>query len=305
LLQRALREVLGDEVAQAGSWVGIDRVRFDFRSPAGALSAQQKRAVTQRVNELIRADYRLETEEMPLEAALRSGAISMAGEKYAELVRVVKAGPAIEFCGGTHAVTTGELGLFVLLAEASIGSGVRRIEAVVSKAAEAYVEKQQDVIAELAETLSAKPDDLVGRVNRLQSDVRDLQKSLADIHARLASADAKAYVERAEQLRGTTLVAAIVPEADAQAVRTLAGAIRSRLRSGVIALVGVDGETATLFASASDDAVKSGVHAGNLVRAAAPFVGGKGGGAAGQAQGGGKNAAGAQAALAAMRNAIP
>jgi alanyl-tRNA synthetase len=304
LLQRALRDVLGDDIVQAGSWVGIDRMRFDFRSPGGALSPAQKRAVTQRVNELIRNDYRLETTEMPVAQAQQSGAISMAGEKYGELVRVVKAGPAVEFCGGTHAVSTGELGFFVMLSEASIGSGVRRIEAAVSKSAETYVEKQQDVIAELADTLSAKPDDLVARVNRLQSDVRDLQKSLAEINARLASADAKTYVDRAERVNGMTLVAAIVPEADANAVRTLANAIRSRLRSGVIALVGVDGETATLFASASDDAVKAGIHAGNMVRAAAPHVGGKGGGAPAQAQGGGKHVAGAQAALAAMRHAV-
>ena len=163
---------------------------------------------------------------------------------------------------------------------------------------------QHAVIAELAETLSAKPDDLVARVNRLQTDVRDLQKAQADIYARLAAADAKAYVDRAEQVNGTTLVAALVHEADAAAVRTLAGAIRSRLPRGVIALVGVDGQTATLFASASDDAIRAGVHAGNLVRAAAPFVGGKGGGAPAQAQGGGKNVAGAEAALAAMRHAI-
>jgi alanyl-tRNA synthetase len=304
LLQRALRDVLGEEVTQAGSWVGIDRMRFDFRSPVGALNAVQKRAVTQRVNELIRADYTLETQELPIAQAQGSGAISMAGEKYGELVRVVRAGPAVEFCGGTHAVSTGELGLFVLLSEASIGSGVRRIEAIVSRAAETFVEKQQGVIAELADTLSAKPDELVARVNRLQNDVRDLQKSLADINARLASADAKVYVDRAEAVNGTRIVAAVVHEADAQAVRTLAGAIRSRLPSGVIALVGVDGQTATLFASASDDAVKAGVHAGNLVRAAAPLVGGKGGGAPAQAQGGGKNVAGAEAALAAMRQLI-
>jgi alanyl-tRNA synthetase len=304
LLQRALRDIVGDDVVQAGSWVGVDRMRFDFRRPAGTgLTPAQKRAVTQRVNELIRADYHLETVEMPPAQAQQSGAISMAGEKYGDLVRVVKAGPAVEFCGGTHAVTTGELGLFVILSEYSIGTGARRIEAVVSKAAESYVEKQQDVIAELAQTLSAKPDDLVVRVGRLQTDVRDLQKALADINARLATADAKAYVERAEVVNGMPLVAAIVPEADALAVRTLAGAIRSRLRSGVIALIGVDGETATLFANASDDAVQTGVHAGNLIRAAAPLVGGKGGGAPAQAQGGGKNIAGAEAALGAMREA--
>jgi len=304
LLQRALRDIIGDEVVQAGSWVGIDRMRFDFRSPVGALNAQQKRAVTQRVNELIRDDYRLETDELSIEEAHQSGAISMAGEKYGEVVRVVKAGPAVEFCGGTHAHSTGELGLFVLLSESSIGSGVRRIEAAVSRAAETYVERQQDVLGELAESLATKPDDLVERVSRLQSDVRDLQKALGDIKSRLASSDAQAYVERAERVNGTTLVAAIVREANADAVRTLANAIRSRLPSGVIALVGTDAQTASIFVGASDDAVKAGVHAGNLVKIAAPLVGGKGGGAAAQAQGGGKDPSGAEAALAAVRAAL-
>ncbi|GAC1416371.1 MAG: alanine--tRNA ligase [Candidatus Velthaea sp.] len=305
LLQHALRELIGPDVMQAGSWVGIDRMRFDFRSPVGALTPTQKRAVVQRVNQLIRDDYHLETQELPIDEAHKSGAISMAGEKYGELVRVVKAGPAVEFCGGTHAHTTGELGMFVILSESSIGSGVRRIEAIVSKAAEAYVERQQDVIAELAETLSAKPDDLVERVGRLQNDVRDLQKSLGEIKARLASADAQSYVEGAERINGTTLVAALVHEANAESLRTLGNAIRSRLRAGgVIALVGVESGSVALFASASDDAVKAGVHAGNLVKAAAPLVGGKGGGAPAQAQGGGKDVSGAEAALAAMRAAI-
>jgi alanyl-tRNA synthetase len=301
LLQRALKDVLGDEVVQAGSWVGVDRMRFDFRSPGGALTPQQKRAVTQRVNELIRDDLHQEMNELPIEQAKATGAITMAGEKYGERVRVVKFGPAVEFCGGTHAHTTGELGLFVLLGESSIGSGVRRIEALVSKAAEAYVERQQDTVAALAESLSAKPDELVERVERLQTDVRDLQKAIAEIKTRLASADAATYVERAEQIGGVCVVAAVVPEANAEAVRTLGNAIRSRLKSGVIALVGIDGDTASLFVSASDDAVKAGVHAGNLVKAAAPYVGGKGGGAPAQAQGGGKDPGGADAALQAMR----
>jgi alanyl-tRNA synthetase len=217
---------------------------------------------------------------------------------------VVKAGPSVEFCGGTHAHSTGELGLFVILSEASIGSGVRRIEAVVSKAAEQYVERQQDTLAELSEALSAKPADLVERVGRLQSDVRELQKALGELKARMASADAAAYVERAERVDGALLVGAVVREASAESLRSLANAIRSRLPSGVIALVGTDRESVALFASASEDAVKAGVHAGNLIKAAAPLVGGKGGGAPAQAQGGGKNPAGAEAALAAMRAAL-
>jgi alanyl-tRNA synthetase len=303
-LQRALKDVLGEDVGQAGSWVGVDRMRFDFRSPVGALSAEQKRAVTQRVNTLIREDHHLVTRELPIEEAKATGAVTMAGEKYGDVVRVVQAGPSVEFCGGTHAHTTGELGLFVLLSESSIGSGVRRIEAIVSKAAERYVEQQQDTLAALAEQLSTKPEELVERVERLQNDVRDLQKAMAQVKAQLAAADAATYVERAERLGGTTVVAALVREANAEAVRALANAIRSRLRSGVIALVGVDGETATLFVSASDDAVKAGAHAGNLVKLAAPLVGGKGGGAPAQAQGGGKDPSGAEKALAAIREAL-
>jgi alanyl-tRNA synthetase len=161
LLQRALKDVLGEDVGQAGSWVGIDRMRFDFRSPVGALSAEQKRAVTQRVNTLIREDHHLVTRELPIEEAKATGAVTMAGEKYGDVVRVVQAGPSVEFCGGTHAHSTGELGMFVLIAESSIGAGVRRIEGAVSRAAEAIVERTSDTVTQLAETLATKPDDVV------------------------------------------------------------------------------------------------------------------------------------------------
>jgi alanyl-tRNA synthetase len=304
LLQRALKDVLGEDVAQAGSWVGVDRMRFDFRSPAGALSVEQRRRVTQRVNEMIRADFHQDMNELPIEQAKATGAITMAGEKYGDKVRVVSFGPSVEFCGGTHAHTTGELGMFVLLSEASIGSGVRRIEAVVSKAAERYVEAQQDTLGTLAERLATNPDEIVHRVERLQTDVRDLQKAMSAIKAQLAAADAATYVENAEQVGGRSVVAAIVPEAGADALRALAGAIRDRMRSGVIALVGTDGATASVFVSASDDMVASGVHAGNLVKLAAPLVGGKGGGAPAQAQGGGKDPSGAERALGAIREAL-
>jgi alanyl-tRNA synthetase len=304
LLQRALKDVLGEDVVQAGSWVGIDRMRFDFRSPSGALTPLQRRAVTQRVNELIRADYHQEMRELPIEEAKATGAITMAGEKYGDRVRVVGFGPAVEFCGGTHAITTGELGLFVMLGESSIGSGIRRIEAIVGKAAEAYVERQQDTVAALSEALSASPDQLVDRVERLQSEVRDLQKDIGAIKAQLAAGDAARFVEDAEEIGGVRVVARIVPEANAEALRAIGNAVRARMKSGVVALIGTDGEGVSLFASASDDAVNAGVHAGNLVKAAAPLVGGKGGGAPSQAQGGGRDPSGAGAALAAMRDAI-
>jgi alanyl-tRNA synthetase len=304
LLQHALREVLGNEVVQAGSWVGIDRMRFDFRSPTGALTPDQKKRVVQRVNELIRDDFHLETRELPIAEALKSGAVSMAGEKYGDLVRVVAAGPAVEFCGGTHAHSTGELGMFVLLSESSIGTGVRRIEGAVSRAAEAIVERTSDTLAQLAETLATKPDDVLERVTRMQSDVRDAQKALGELKARLATGDAQAYVDKAETIGELRVISALVRDIDSASLRTLANAIRTKMPHGVIALVGVDAENASIVISASDDAVKAGVHAGNLVKAAAPLVGGKGGGAPAQAQGGGRDLAGAEKALAAIVSAL-
>jgi alanyl-tRNA synthetase len=304
LLQRALKDVLGNEVTQAGSWVGIDRMRFDFRSPGGALSPLQKRDVTSRVNAMIRDDHHKVTEIMTPAEAAASGAISMAGEKYGDRVRVVHFGPAVEFCGGTHAETTGELGMFMILSESSIGSGIRRIEAVVSKAAEVFALDQQELVAALSERLSTKPAELAERVERLQSEVRDMQKALVEIKARLAGADAAAYVERAETIGGKRVVAAAIREANAEALKHLGDAIRARLGGGVVALAGVDGDLVSLLVTASEDAVKSGVHAGNLLKLAAPLVDGRGGGQAAHAQGGGKNPAGAQAALDAIRKAL-
>jgi alanyl-tRNA synthetase len=302
LLQRALKDVVGDDVVQAGSWVGIDRMRFDFRAPA--LSAEQRAAVQRRVNELIRADYHRDVVELPIEQALKTGAVTMAGEDYGDRVRVMTFGPSKEFCGGTHAETTGELGMFIIVSESSIGSGIRRIESVVSKAAEEYVERQRSVVASLSEALSTKPEELTERVARLASEAREAQKVAAELRARLAAADAQAFVENAETVGGRPLVAAVVREVGADDLRNLGNAIRSKLRSGVIALAGVGNGTVSLLVTVSDDLTKAGVHAGNLLKVAAPLVDGRGGGAPAQAQGGGKKPAGAEAAIDAIRSAL-
>jgi alanyl-tRNA synthetase len=304
LLQRALKDTLGEDVSQAGSWVGIDRMRFDFRWPAGALTTPQKREIAHRVNEMIRDDVKLETRVLPLEEARASGAIMMFGEKYGDRVRVVKAGPSVEFCGGTHAHSTGELGQFVILSEFSIGSGIRRIESCVSLAAEEYTMRQQELISELSSSLGSAPDELAERITKLQRDVKDLQNAVGELKARLAAADAQHYVESAERAGDRAFVGAVVHEANAEAIRHLSSAIRQRLRSGVIALAGVDDGTVSLIVSASDDMVQRGLHAGNLIKLGAPLVDGRGGGQATQAQGGGKNPAGAPDALRAIREAV-
>ncbi len=304
LLQRALKDVVGEDVAQAGSWVGIDRMRFDFRSPGGALTTQQKREVVRRVNDMIRDDVPLETRVLPIEEAKAAGAVMMFGEKYGNRVRVVKAGPSIEFCGGTHAHSTGELGMFVILNEFSIGSGIRRIESCVSRAAQEFTLRQQELVGDLAASLATTPDELGERIAKLQREVKDLQNAMGEIKARLAAADAQTYVQSAERSGGKTFVGAVVHEADAPALKHLGSAIRQRLRSGVIALAGVDDGTVSLLVSASDDMVKAGVHAGNLLKLAAPLVDGRGGGQAAQAQGGGKKPQGADEAVRTIRTAV-
>jgi alanyl-tRNA synthetase len=304
LLQRALKDVLGDEVNQAGSWVGIDRMRFDFRWPEGALTAEQRRAVARRVNEMIRDDSHLVTRVLPLEEARKTGAIWMAGEKYGDMIRVVQAGPSVEFCGGTHSHSTGELGLFVILSESSIGSGIRRIESCVSAAAEDHVNKQGDLIGSLSASMSAAPDELLVRFERMQRDVKDLQTALGQLKARMAAVDAASYVKNAQRKGDRSFVAAVVREANGEALRHLSSAIRHGLPSGVIALAGIDNGTVSLVVSTSDDLVKAGVHSGNLVKLAAPLVGGKGGGQAAMAQGGGTKTDAAQAALDAIRDAV-
>jgi len=304
LLQRALKEVLGDEVVQAGSWVGTDRMRFDFRWPGGALTDEQRGAVAARVNELIRDDHHLVTEELPLEEAKKTGAVSMVGEKYGERVRVVHAGPSVEFCGGTHAHTTGELGLFVILTESSIGSGIRRIESCVSKAAEQHVEQQQRLVSQLSTALAAKPEEIAERVARLQDEARALQRGLSELRARMATADAATYVERAETIGGSKLVIAELPGFDRDAVTAMMNAIRGGLRSGVVALAGVQDGDVALLVGVSDDLVARGIKAGDLLKAMAEKVDGRGGGRPNLAQGGGKNAAGVPRALAAVRDAV-
>ncbi|MFY9740241.1 MAG: alanine--tRNA ligase [Candidatus Cybelea sp.] len=304
LLQRALKDVLGDEVNQAGSWVGIDRMRFDFRWPKGALTPEQRRAVAHRVNEMIRDDAHLVTRVLPLEEARKTGAIWMAGEKYGDMIRVVEAGPSIEFCGGTHSHSTGELGLFVILSESSIGSGIRRIESCVSAAAEEHVNKQSELVGTLSASMSTSPDELLERLERMQRDFKEMQTAIGQLRARFAAADAEAYVAKAERKGDRAFVGAVLHEADGDALRHLNTAIRNRFRSGVVALAGIDNGTVSLLVSASEDLIGDGIHAGKLMKLAAPLVAGKGGGQAALAQGGGSDGAGAAAALQAIRDAV-
>ena len=238
LLQRALKDVLGEDVNQAGSWVGIDRMRFDFRWAGGALSPDQKRAVAHRVNEMIRDDSHLETRVLPLEEAKRTGAIWMAGEKYGDL-DPRRYRPARRWSFAAERTRTRPAN-----SACSSSSPSRRSAAAFAASNRAFRKppkitstRQSDLIGTLSSSLATSPEELGERVGKLQRDVRDLQTALGQLKARLAAADAQAYLEKTERKGDRSFVGAVVREAGRRRARANSQPrLRNRLPSGVIAL---------------------------------------------------------------------
>ena len=304
LLQRALKEVAGDAVAQRGSAVYADRTRFDFDSPVGALSKPQRAQVAARVNELVRADYHVDVQELPFRDAIARGVVYMKGEQYGDVVRVVTFGPSVELCGGTHVESTGEIGHFVLLHESAIGAGIRRVEGLVSEAADAYDARIRDAAEEAGAVLTATVEQLPEVVERMTRERRELERRLGALQSQLASTRAASFVDGAQEAHGVPFLTARVRPEEGSAVRDVADAIRGRWPSGLIVVAGEADGKASLIVLASQDVVDKGVTARGVLSAIAAHVDGKGGGSPTMAQGGGKNAAGIDAALAAVPGAI-
>src|SRR6202521_4617211 len=304
LLQRALKDAVGDAVAQRGSAVFPDRTRFDFDSPVGALSKQQRADVASRVNDLIRRDFYINETTLPFAEAIARGAIYMKGEHYGDMVRVVQFGPSVELCGGTHVGSTGEIGHFVLLAESAIGAGIRRVEGLVSEAADRYDSKLRETIEEGGSTLSTTPEQLPDAVARLTQRQRDLEHRLAALSTRLAAGKAAEHIADAKEADGIAYLTVRSSGDDGVGPRELADSIRASWPSGVLAVGGAADSNASLIVTVSPDLVKKGVSAKVLLAAIIGFVDGKGGGSPAIAQGAGKNPAGLDAALAALPDAI-
>jgi alanyl-tRNA synthetase len=288
LLHKALREVLGTHVAQAGSLVEPERLRFDF-SHFGALSQEELRRVEDLVNQAIWRDDRVEIFETDLDSAKAMGAMALFGEKYGKRVRVVKAGEwSIELCGGCHVERTGLIGQFRIVSEAGIGSGVRRIEAVTGRAAYQYALSREAVLAAAAERLKTTPGELVGRVERVLDELRERDRELASLRASLSRAKAAELSDQVETVEGVPVLAAIVPDTDMEGLRELVDSLRERLDSYVIVL-GSGGEKVHLVAAVSSDWQARGLHAGQIVKQVAQVTGGGGGGRPDLAQAGGRD----------------
>ncbi len=277
LVHHALREILGTHVQQKGSFVGPDRLRFDF-SHTEPVRAAQLEEIETRVNELVRANHDVTWDVLPYQEAIAAGALAFFGDKYGDRVRMVTMGPSRELCGGTHVAQTGDLGLFTFASEGSVAAGVRRIEAFAGSRALADVHALRERLARIAEALKVAPDAAPERVEELAEEAKRLRRKVEELSRAAAGNAAGDLAAKAVDVRGHRIVVARVPAETRDGLRDLGDALRATPRTVVVLGAELEGKVA-LVAAASDDVVKGGrVSAGELVGKVAKLAGGAGGG---------------------------
>jgi alanyl-tRNA synthetase len=302
LLHAALRKVLGEHVAQKGSLVDSQRLRFDFSHPQ-AISSQELKTIEHMVNEQIRGNTAVTTRLMSMDDAVEAGAMALFGEKYGEEVRVLSMGAedfSVELCGGTHASRTGDIGLLRVLSESGVASGVRRIEAVTGGTALIAIDKAEQRLAAVCDVVKGTADNVADKVASLRSDNRELEKEIARLKQKLASSAGGDLTAAAVEVEGIKVLAANVDGADAKSLRDTLDQCKNKLGSGVILLAAVTEGKVALTAGVTKDLTDR-VKAGDLMRDVAQQLGGKGGGRPDMAQGGGTDVA----ALADVLKGVP
>ncbi len=290
LLHAALRKVLGEHVAQKGSLVDSQRLRFDF-SHFEAVSAEELKAIEQMVNTQIRANTPVTTRLMSMEDAMAAGAMALFDEKYGDEVRVLSMGEAdfsVELCGGTHVERTGDIGLLRITAESGVASGVRRIEAVTGPGALAAIDELDAQLNAVCEVVKSGRDAVASRVSALRAEARELEKEVARLKQKLATSAGGDLTAGAVEVAGVKVLAANVEGGDAKTLRDTLDQCKNKLGSGVILLAAVDGDKIALAAGVTKDLTDR-VKAGDLMKEFATRLGGKGGGRPDMAQGGGSN----------------
>ncbi len=307
MVHKAFREALGETATQAGSENSPGRFRFDF-SATGAVPTSAMEEVEAKVNDLVLADLSVHAELMSQEEARRSGAMALFGEKYGDEVRVISVGDwARELCGGTHAGRSGQLGVIKLLGESSIGSGVRRVEALVGSDAYRFLAREHVLVAQLSEALKVRPEQLPERVNDLVDRLRSAEKEIEKVRVAQLLASAGELAANAADVYGVRFVGHRVDGANAGDVRKLALDIRGRVPASVPAVVAIIGSTngkPAVVVAVNDEARSWGVSANALVKVAAGALGGSGGGKDDVAQGGGADVANADQALRDVEHAV-
>ena len=304
LLQKALKTVLGSHVEQKGSLVTPDRLRFDFAhfSPMTQEEIEQVETI---VNDEIQAALPVVTKVMPIEEAKKTGAMALFGEKYSDNVRVVSMGDfSIELCGGTHVANTGNIMTFKILSEAGVAAGVRRIEALTGEGVFKYYKKLEQELNEAAQIVKATPATLTEKLNHLMTEIKDLTSENESLKSKLAKDSLGDVASQVTEIQGIKFLATAVEDVDMNGLRDLGDQLKTQLGEGVVVLASAKDGKVNLIVMATDQAMKQGAHAGNLIKAIAPCVGGGGGGRPNMAQAGGKNPSGIQEALAKAKEVL-
>ena len=305
LLQKALRNVIGSHVEQAGSYVSEDRLRFDF-THFSALTPEEISRVEEMVNEQIAANLPVTTKVMNIEDAKKEGAMALFGEKYDQDVRVVAMGDfSKELCGGTHVRSTAGITAFKILTETGIAAGVRRIEALTGDGVFAYYKEVEEEFHNAAKVAKAEPNALAAKIESYIEEIKALKAENESLKSKLAKSSLGDVMNQVEEVKGVKLLAAKVPELDMNGLRNLGDQLKEKLGEGVIVLASSTApDKVSLLAMATDGTIKQGAHAGNLVKQLATLVGGGGGGRPNMAQAGGKSAEGIDAAIAKAKEVL-
>lgn len=304
LLQKALRMVLGNHVEQAGSYQDNERTRFDF-SHFQAMTPEEIAQVEKLVNDEIAANLSVDTAVMTVDEAKKTGAMALFGEKYGEKVRVVSMGDfSKEFCGGTHVKNTGEIAAFKIISESGVAAGVRRIEAFTGDNVFAYYKHLEDELNEAAKVVKATPSNLVERLEHLMAEMKTLQSENESLKSKAAKEALGDVMDQVVEVKGVKLLATSVEGVDMNGLRDLGDQLKEKLGEGVVVIASSNEGKVNLIAMATDAAMASGAHAGNLIKAIAGKVGGGGGGRPNMAQAGGKNPAGIPDAVAEAKVAL-
>ena len=313
LLHAALRDALGEHVAQKGSLVSPDRLRFDISHPKG-ISDDEMAMVEHAVNQRIRMNSAVDTRVMPTEQAIEAGAMALFGEKYGDEVRVVTMGGeaapgagkdwSVELCGGIHVDRTGDIGAFVVISEGAVAADVRRIEAVTGQAAEGFVAERRQLLSEIAGVLKSTPEEAPARISQIIKERRKFEREAADLRRKLATGNGSAEAPEAKDIGGVKFIGKALSDVPARELKSMADALKGQVGSGVVAVVAEDQGKASLVVAVTPD-LKSKVDAVALVRAGSAAVGGKGGGGRpDMAQAGGPDGSKINEGLAAIEAAL-
>ncbi|WP_330365198.1 alanine--tRNA ligase [Clostridioides difficile] len=286
LLHKALREVLGEHVNQAGSLVTPERLRFDI-THFEAISNEELKVIEEKVNNVILSSLDIKCDIMNIKEAKEKGATALFGEKYGDEVRVVSMGDySTELCGGTHLTNTSQVGMFKILSEGGVAAGVRRIEAITGKAVYEYLKERDGIISEVCVNLKSKEDNLIQRISSLLEENKNLSKELHDMKAKMSLQSVDSIFDSKVEVNGVNLITNKFEGMDMDTLRETADNLRDKLGSGVVVLANVVDDKVNFVVTATKDVLDKGIHSGNIVREVAKIAGGKGGGRPNMSQAG-------------------